>query len=1071
MIPFHEFFYKRANEIINQQKSKFENEDCFFVFRGFDVAEIQTIIKDRRSILSDDSLILDGYLNITYMHEHRKQLLTHILRGSFGICLGFYEELIAIVSTIPDFESLFNGEIIIIQNNLFSDESPCVLSQVHRNILAEYIQSDGNNASDLTKTLALYYSDIRIWDENNAVVSQFNVHKDLKCELIDFFPELIDKDGLTRAIESANEIQIGTDNDKILRLNLMRDDVKGVNIRYNVSGNRIDFLNRSIVSIKSALSSLQIPYNIEKADTLSSDFEYEADQFLPLLRKYWGKQARFRDIAFYKDPLHSKEKQSISQGSLISEIIDQCEAAQDDENFRDIFITAPTGAGKSLLFQLPALHIAQKYELVTIVISPLIALMNDQVAQLEKKGVTIVTCINSSLSFEERQNRIDEIRRGIKSIIYIAPESLLATGVNTLLGDRKIGLFVIDEAHIVTSWGRDFRADYWFLSDFIRATRKKNNSFPVLCLTATAVYTGNDDVVEDTMNELDLNDPILHLGNVRRSNIGFDIVLHKNETRQEVEESKLALLLCRLRIYTSLSEKVLVYCPYRSQVEAAYNELTADERHIIRRYHGRIPREEKNITESEYRQGYIMALICTKAFGMGVDRGDIKHIIHYAPTGNLSDYVQEIGRAARNKGMEGRAHMDYYPSDMHYVRVLQGLSEMRQFQLRAMLKKLFEIFKIKGKRNLLISPDTFAHLFNQDELEQKTKSGLLLLSKDLKNIYGFPVLVVRPRAMLTRIFVSVPDSLDGSYRAKFGCYSYDLGYVPDGFLPDSEGGTRIKYTGRVYSLNIGELWEKSYAGMSFGAFKQKLFDPDFFCDSDGNHLAPRIQVNVVYHVEYQQTAIAVERFLNGLLAVLYLHKNAAQKSFTAMDFSEELNDRLENKLERNQMTMLLDLFTFEVEWPNISSNRKFYKILQRRKSQKNNEVSEYIVSGSYASLKANMLRLLGLCSPDKQGKFSSYAPFTKNRSIAVMPVLKLLEILGLASYDLKGGEMAEVFVRINDPLKIKRLSESDYRNGVLQEIVRRHRDGQELLKRFFEARMSNEERWDFIEEYFLGREV
>lgn len=126
------------------------------------------------------------------------------------------------------------------------------------------------------------------------------------------------------------------------------------------------------------------------------------------------------------------------------------------------------------------------------------------------------TCINSSISYEARQQRINEIRSGKKSIVYLAPELLLATGLQTLLGKRKIALLVIDEAHTVTSWGRDFRSDYWFLGDFLKSAKKNGYAFPVLCLTATAVYTGVDDVVNDTIAELDLNNPILHLGNVKR---------------------------------------------------------------------------------------------------------------------------------------------------------------------------------------------------------------------------------------------------------------------------------------------------------------------------------------------------------------------------------------------------------------------------------------------------------------------------------------------------------------------------------------------------------------------------
>lgn len=133
------------------------------------------------------------------------------------------------------------------------------------------------------------------------------------------------------------------------------------------------------------------------------------------------------------------------------------------------------------------------------------------------------TFLNSNVSHEEREERLNAIHNGEKSILYLAPEMLLTTSLETLLGNRRLGLFVVDEAHTVTSWGKDFRADYWFLGDYLERQRRNGLHFPVLCLTATAVYGGQDDVVQDTIDTLKLNNPILYLGRVRRDNINFDI--------------------------------------------------------------------------------------------------------------------------------------------------------------------------------------------------------------------------------------------------------------------------------------------------------------------------------------------------------------------------------------------------------------------------------------------------------------------------------------------------------------------------------------------------------------------
>lgn len=135
-------------------------------------------------------------------------------------------------------------------------------------------------------------------------------------------------------------------------------------------------------------------------------------------------------------------------------------------------------------------------------------------------------------------------------------------------------MLVIDEAHTVTTWGRDFRADYWYLGDFIKAAKRNGKKFPVLCLTATAVYSGPDDVVNDTIAELELENPILHLGNVKRENIKFDIQKREKEDEfTSVEITKRELIIEKLLEYTAKKEKTLVYCPFKSQVEAIFMDL------------------------------------------------------------------------------------------------------------------------------------------------------------------------------------------------------------------------------------------------------------------------------------------------------------------------------------------------------------------------------------------------------------------------------------------------------------------------------------------------------------------
>jgi len=214
----------------------------------------------------------------------------------------------------------------------------------------------------------------------------------------------------------------------------------------------------------------------------------------------------FRKIKFYKNPDIEKDVVELSQGQIIQEIIHQAENSYEDakgHSFRDIFITASTGAGKSVMFQVPAVYLAKKYNKLTIIIEPVKALMQDQKEKLNKNGYTRVETFNSDLiSQVEKEAVLNKIKNGDVDLLYLSPETLLSYSIDTIIGDREIGLLIIDEAHIVTSWGVGFRPDYWYLGGYINRLRnqtqkkkgmsKKTYHFPVCAFTATAINGGSD---------------------------------------------------------------------------------------------------------------------------------------------------------------------------------------------------------------------------------------------------------------------------------------------------------------------------------------------------------------------------------------------------------------------------------------------------------------------------------------------------------------------------------------------------------------------------------------------------
>jgi len=284
-------------------------------------------------------------------------------------------------------------------------------------------------------------------------------------------------------------------------------------------------LNPTILETLKKLNSLLDSFGgtlfILEESSISSDYKVN-DQTQKLLTKFWGEDASFRNISVYKNPNIGNEIAELSQGLIVETIINEYENSKGDEPCRDLFLTAPTGAGKSLLFQLPAFYVSEKGD-VTIVVSPLIALMKDQVNAIDKdRNFDKVAYINSELSLIDRERIIESCKSGEIDILYMSPELLLSYDITHFIGFIRLGLLVIDEAHLITTWGRDFRVDYWFLGNHIRKMRKFHNlKFPMVAVTATAIYGGANDMVFDSIDSLVMHNPHIFIGQVKRNDIEF----------------------------------------------------------------------------------------------------------------------------------------------------------------------------------------------------------------------------------------------------------------------------------------------------------------------------------------------------------------------------------------------------------------------------------------------------------------------------------------------------------------------------------------------------------------------
>jgi ATP-dependent DNA helicase RecQ len=290
----------------------------------------------------------------------------------------------------------------------------------------------------------------------------------------------------------------------------------------------------------------------------------------------------------------------------------------------DALVVMPTGGGKSLCYQLPALLL----EGTTVVVSPLIALMKDQVDALQRRGIS-ATLINSTLSPGEQQERIRALARGEFKLVYIAPERFRSRSFLEALGQSTIALFAVDEAHCMSMWGHDFRPDYFRLGQVLETLGRPQ----VAAFTATAT----PEVRRDILTHLALREPREFVAGFARPNLKLLITHVANEAEKYA----------RLNALIREHKTGIVYCSTRKRVEAVAETLKlANISSIL--YHGGMNDDEREKAQNEFMQGRRDIVVATNAFGMGIDRSDIRFVVHFDVPGSVEAYYQEAGRAGRD---------------------------------------------------------------------------------------------------------------------------------------------------------------------------------------------------------------------------------------------------------------------------------------------------------------------------------------------------------------------------------------------------------------------------------------
>lgn len=351
----------------------------------------------------------------------------------------------------------------------------------------------------------------------------------------------------------------------------------------------------------------------------------------------------------------------------------QRQAVQAAIEGKSLLAVFPTGGGKSITFQVPALMAGRNQRGLTVIISPLQSLMQDQVYNLERIGITDAVTINGLLDPLERAEAIRRVEEGEAKLLYISPESLRSRTIERLLLGRNVVRFVVDEAHCFSAWGQDFRVDYLYIGEFIRRLcEKKNleNQIPVSCFTATAKQNVIADICAYFREELG-QELELFKASASRKNLTYQVI-------QVQDGQKYA---CIRRLLDARKCPTIIYTSRTKRAEELAGRLNQDG-YFARAYHGQMEKKEKSANQRAFVEGDVDIMVATSAFGMGVDKKDVGMVVHYDISDSLENYVQEAGRAGRDPSVTADCYVLYDETDLnkHFMLLNQTKISIQEIQ-------------------------------------------------------------------------------------------------------------------------------------------------------------------------------------------------------------------------------------------------------------------------------------------------------------------------------------------------------------------------------------------------------
>lgn len=522
--------------------------------------------------------------------------------------------------------------------------------------------------------------------------------------------------------------------------------------------------------------------------------------------------------------------------------------------------------------------------------------------------------------------------------------------------------------------------------------------FPLVALTATAVYGGVNDMVFDSINSLNMHDPHKFIGNVRRDNIEFVIDTHDDYSTGGYDQNKESETVNFINGIHELDMKGIVYAPYTRHINRLKEKCDNINSGIAVAFHGGMLPDEQKFAYQSFKNNHCKVMIATKAFGMGVDIPDIQVVYHHAPSGLLPDYIQEIGRAARKKEIQGFAALTFSKSDLRYSKQLFGISSLKTFQLKEVLRKIIRFFNNNGKkRNMLVAANDFAYIFDSaDEIDQKVATALMMIEKDYLIKTRFNVLIARPKKLFTKVYARTNQVGIDRLLEKYGeCFN------------------EIQHLSGTYhtlELNLDSIWSKHFSDRSFPQIKSEFYKQRFLSE-EGIELTPQIKITINIDKAYGEVLSGVQGVLNAISTSFATFK-LKSAFFTYKDFVDELVKNMDIKYSVEKIaSFVLGTYSGYLRNFHVLEGDSF---LQQR--HHGTTMQYKVFSTNYGAKFIQLLRILSNLFDGKERLSTD-----KYLSINEIPLKNhirlgsLLEIMELGSFETTGGDDPKIFLRLNDP--------------------------------------------------------